>query len=103
MQYFPAFFDLTAQKVLIVGGGEVALRKLALLTRSGAKVTVVAPQVLPEFRAQAAGGKIGVAVREFVPGDLDGARLVIVAYGRRAVNRLMPSLIAASGMSGNVV
>ncbi len=44
MNYFPAFFDLRAQKVLIVGGGEVALRKLALLERTGAKITVVAPR-----------------------------------------------------------
>jgi uroporphyrin-III C-methyltransferase / precorrin-2 dehydrogenase / sirohydrochlorin ferrochelatase len=103
MQYFPAFFDLTAQKVLIVGGGEVALRKLALLTRSGAKVTVVAPQVLPEFGEQAAAGKISVAVREFVPGDLDGARLVIVATARRAVNRWIAALSEARGIPVNVV
>ena len=54
MNYFPAFFDLTAQKVLIVGGGEVALRKLNLLTRSGAKVTLVAPEILPEIGERAA-------------------------------------------------
>src|SRR6202050_5368590 len=60
MNYFPAFFDLTAQRVLIVGGGEVALRKLALLIRSGAKVTVVAPEVLPELSRQAAAGTLTV-------------------------------------------
>jgi uroporphyrin-III C-methyltransferase/precorrin-2 dehydrogenase/sirohydrochlorin ferrochelatase len=103
MQYFPAFFDLTAQKVLIVGGGEVALRKLALLTRAGAKVTVVAPQLLPEFSQQAAVGKINVAVREFVPSDLDGARLVIVATSRRAVNRWIAALSEGRGIPVNVV
>jgi uroporphyrin-III C-methyltransferase / precorrin-2 dehydrogenase / sirohydrochlorin ferrochelatase len=103
MQYFPAFFDLTAQKVLIVGGGEVALRKLALLTRSGAKVTVVSPQMLPEFSEQAADGKITAVSREFVPGDLDGARLVIVATARRAVNRWIAALSEARGIPVNVV
>jgi uroporphyrin-III C-methyltransferase / precorrin-2 dehydrogenase / sirohydrochlorin ferrochelatase len=103
MQYFPAFFDLTAQKVLIVGGGEVALRKLALLTRSGAKVTVVAPQMLPEFSEQAADGKIRVVLREFVADDLDGARLVIVATARRAVNRWIAALSEARGIPVNVV
>jgi uroporphyrin-III C-methyltransferase/precorrin-2 dehydrogenase/sirohydrochlorin ferrochelatase len=103
MQYFPAFFDLTAQKVLIVGGGEVALRKLALLTRSGAKVTVVAPQMLPEFGEQAAAGKISALVREFLPGDLEGARLVIVATSRRAVNRWIAALSEARGIPVNVV
>ena len=103
MQYFPAFFDLTAQKVLIVGAGEVALRKLALLTRSGANVTVVAPQMLPEFSEQAAAGKITAVSREFVPGDLDGARLVIVATARRAVNRWIAALSEARGIPVNVV
>jgi uroporphyrin-III C-methyltransferase/precorrin-2 dehydrogenase/sirohydrochlorin ferrochelatase len=103
MQYFPAFFDLTAQKVLIVGGGEVALRKLALLMRSGAKVTVVAPQMLPEFSEQAATGKIRAVFREFIPGDLDGARLVIVATSRRAVNRWIASLSEARAIPVNVV
>jgi uroporphyrin-III C-methyltransferase/precorrin-2 dehydrogenase/sirohydrochlorin ferrochelatase len=103
MNYFPAFFNLTAQKVLVVGGGEVALRKLALLTRSGAKVTVVAPEVLPQLGRMAAAGDITVAVREFVPHDLDGARLVIVATSRRAVNRWIASLSEARGIPVNVV
>ena len=103
MNYFPAFFDLTAQKVLIVGGGEVALRKLALLTRAGAKVMVVAPQMLPEFSEQAAAGKISAVLREFIPSDLDGARLVIVATSRRAVNRWIASLSEARGIPVNVV
>src|ERR1700723_2504670 len=103
MTYFPAFFDLTAQKVLVVGGGEVASRKLALLLRSGAKVTLVAPEIRPEVAAQAAAGKISVVVREFVPSDLYGARLVIVATSRRAVNRWIAALSEARGIPVNVV
>ena len=103
MNYFPAFFDLTAQKVLIVGGGEVALRKLALLLRSGAKIIVVAPKILPEISELAAVGKIQAVEREFLPGDLDGARLVIVATSRRAVNRWIASLSEARGIPVNVV
>src|SRR5580692_3336145 len=103
MTYFPAFFDLTAQKVLVVGGGEVASRKLALLSRSGAKVTLVAPEIRPEVAAQAAAGKISVVVREFIPSDLDGARLVIVATSRRAVNRWIATLSEARGIPVNVV
>jgi uroporphyrin-III C-methyltransferase/precorrin-2 dehydrogenase/sirohydrochlorin ferrochelatase len=103
MNYFPAFFDLTGQRVLIVGGGEVALRKLALLKRAGARVTVVAPQMLPEFGEQAASAKISAVLREFVPSDLDGARLVIVATSRRAVNRWIAGLSEARGIPVNVV
>ena len=103
MNYFPAFFDLTAQKVLIVGGGEVALRKLNLLTRSGAKVTLVAPDILPEIGERATAGELTAVLREFVPGDLDGTRLVIVATSRRAVNRWIASLSEARGIPVNVV
>ena len=103
MNYFPVFFDLTAQKVLVVGGGEVALRKVALLEQSGASITLVAPEVLPELRERAAAGKIQVQIREFLPDDLVGARLVIVATARRAVNRWIASLSEARGIPVNVV
>src|SRR6202050_1676292 len=103
MKYFPAFFDLRAQKVLIVGGGEVALRKLTLLERTGAKVTLVAPEILPEVGELAAAGKVTALFREFVPDDLDGARLVIVATARRAVNRWIAGLAEARGIPVNVV
>ena len=103
MNYFPVFFDLTAQRVLVVGGGEVALRKVALLERSGALIALVAPDVHPELQARAAAGKINLTVREFVPDDLDGARLVIVATSRRAVNRWIASLSEARRIPVNVV
>jgi uroporphyrin-III C-methyltransferase / precorrin-2 dehydrogenase / sirohydrochlorin ferrochelatase len=103
VNYFPVFFDLTAQRVLVVGGGEVALRKVALLERSGALITLVAPDLHPELQARAAAGKINLAVREFVPDDLDGARLVIVATSRRAVNRWIASLSEARRIPVNVV
>jgi uroporphyrin-III C-methyltransferase / precorrin-2 dehydrogenase / sirohydrochlorin ferrochelatase len=103
MNYFPVFFDLKSLRVLIVGGGEVALRKLALLERAGAAITVVAPDVLPDFQARAAAGKIELKTREFVPQDLDGARLVIVATSRRAVNRWIATLSEARAIPVNVV
>ncbi len=103
MTYFPVFFDLAKQPVLIVGAGEVALRKLALLERSGAAITVVAPQIHPELEARAAAGAISLKVREFVPQDLDGMRLVIVATSRRAINRWIAKLSDSRGIPVNVV
>ncbi len=103
MKYFPIFFDLWAQKVLVVGGGEVALRKVVLLEQSGAAITLVAPEILPELRERAAAGKIQVHIREFLPADLSGARLVIVATSRRAVNRWIAALSEARAIPVNVV
>ena len=65
MNYFPVFFDLAGQKVLIVGGGDVALRKISLLERTGASITVVAPVIAPELLARAAAGQLKLALREF--------------------------------------
>lgn len=103
MKYFPLFFDLGGQKVLVVGGGEVALRKVALLERTGASIEVVAPQIAPELLERAAAGTLTVAQREFLPEDLNGARLVIVATSQRALNRWIASLSEARAIPVNVV
>jgi uroporphyrin-III C-methyltransferase / precorrin-2 dehydrogenase / sirohydrochlorin ferrochelatase len=103
MNYFPVFFDLTAQKVLVVGAGEVALRKVDLLMRSGASVCVVAPEVHPELLRHAGNGSIDLANREFVPEDLAGARLVIVATSHRALNRWIANLSESRAIPVNVV
>src|SRR5579863_6558152 len=103
VNYFPVFFDLAGQKVLVVGGGEVALRKVSLLERTGASISVVAPHISPELVERAAAGKLSVAVREFAPEDLDAARLVIVATPHRAVNRWIANLSESRNIPVNVV
>ena len=54
MRYFPLFLDLRGRPVLVAGGGAVAERKVKLLLASGARVTVVAPELVR--RAGPAGG-----------------------------------------------
>jgi uroporphyrin-III C-methyltransferase/precorrin-2 dehydrogenase/sirohydrochlorin ferrochelatase len=103
VDYFPVFFDLKAQRILIVGGGEVALRKVSLLERTGADITLIAPQIHPELMARAAAGKLRLAIREFLPDDLVGTRLVIVATSHRAVNRWIAKLSDTRGIPVNVV
>ncbi len=103
MNYFPVFFDLKGQKVLVVGGGEVALRKVSLLQPTGARVTLVAPRIHPELAERAAAGTLTIESREFIPGDLDDMRLVIVATSRRALNRWIANLCDARALPVNVV
>ncbi len=103
MRYFPVFFDLEGQAALIVGGGEVALRKLSLLERTGAAITVVAQRAGPEIAARAARGSITLFEREFIPDDLTGMRLAIVATQRRALNRWIAKLCDRRGIPVNVV
>lgn len=46
MRYFPLFLDLINKPVLVVGGGEVASRKVEALIKAGADVTVVSPTLV---------------------------------------------------------
>ncbi|ENM5841696.1 siroheme synthase [Vibrio mimicus] len=57
MRYFPLFLDLTNKPVLVVGGGEVACRKIDALLRADAKVTVISPQVAPVLQSWINEGK----------------------------------------------
>ncbi|HNV46290.1 MAG TPA: bifunctional precorrin-2 dehydrogenase/sirohydrochlorin ferrochelatase [Spirochaetota bacterium] len=89
MKPYPAFLNLEGRSVVIVGGGGVALRKVKDLLDAGARITLVAPSVLPEIAAIAAAEPARVAIREraYEPGDCAGAALVISATDDGEVNR----------------
>lgn len=57
MQYFPLFLDLNNKPVLVIGGGEVASRKVDALLRAGADVTIVSPTIEPFLQRLAGEGK----------------------------------------------
>lgn len=86
MDYFPIFLKLTGQAVLVVGGGEVAARKIDLLLRAGAQVKVVAPEVVDSLAALAAAGTITHLPAEFAPEHLHGMRLAIAATNKPSIN-----------------
>ena len=84
---YPANLVLAGRRVLVVGAGTVAARKVEGLLACGAKVAVVAPQVGDELRALAEAGSIELHQRPYRPDDLDGAWLAVTATDDRAVNR----------------
>ncbi len=49
LRYYPLFLDILGKKCVVVGGGEVAARKVARLLECGAKVVVVSPKLTPEL------------------------------------------------------
>ncbi|HSN71837.1 MAG TPA: siroheme synthase CysG [Steroidobacteraceae bacterium] len=102
MDYFPLFMRLVDQPVLVVGAGEVAARKIDLLVRSGAFVTVVAPEASTAVRERV-GAQVRLVDAPFVPEHLDGARLVIAATDKRSVNAWVSRLAEARGIPVNVV
>lgn len=84
---FPAFINLDGQKVLVVGGGKIAARRVDVLLRFGADVLLVAPKATPRLEELAAEGAIRWEQRAYEEGDLTGALLAVAATDDRAVNR----------------
>ena len=82
-RYYIACIDLEGRSVLVVGGGRVGLEKTRGLLECGARVTVVAPQILPELASL----PVTVALRAYRADDLDDRFLVVAATSVNAVNR----------------
>ncbi|MGK5742367.1 uroporphyrinogen-III C-methyltransferase [Micromonospora sp. URMC 103] len=76
---YPLGLRLHGRRVVVVGGGAVATRRVPALLDAGADVLVVAPELTPALRAHADAGRLRWAERRFAPTDLDGAWLVQVA------------------------
>ena len=74
-ELLPVFLKLSGRSVLLVGGGRVARARLASLLAAGARVRVVAPDILPDVAESAA----ACERRAFAPADLDGAWLAVAA------------------------
>lgn len=100
MPLFPIFLDLRGKKVLIVGGGHVALRKAERLAPYGASITAVAPEFAPGFAAL---GGVTALERRFQPGDVEGSALVIAATDDAELNAAVSELCAWEGIPVNVV
>lgn len=77
---------LQDQKVLVVGGGQVAIRKVDMLLRSGAIVRLVAQSVDPALTKTLTQTRHEILQRRFQPEDIDGVRLVVAATNDEAVN-----------------
>ena len=103
IKYYPLFLKLAGKKCLVVGGGQVAARKIASLLEAGAQVRVVSPQVCEEIRLAAQEGRLELEMRGYRPGDLRGMRLVIAATDDPAVQEAVFSEAEVLGIPCNVV
>ncbi|MDE0412634.1 MAG: siroheme synthase CysG [Gammaproteobacteria bacterium] len=86
MDYLPLFLDVKNKPCLIVGGGRIASRKLSLLIRAQAKITVIAPDITPEIRDQIDEARVIWLQKKITPEDLKDFQLVLVATDDRNVN-----------------
>jgi siroheme synthase-like protein len=101
--YYPAMLDLAGRDALLVGGGEVAAQKAGPLLDAGAKLRVVAPELIPALRARIEGGEASWEQREVRAGDTEGCAVVVCATDQREVNKQVSEEARANGIPVNVV
>lgn len=128
MAYFPMFVDMTERECLIVGGGNVAYRKVMVMLDFGAKITVVAEDICEELRTliaddrankgsfgldaankegsqveSDAADRITIIKRKFNQKDCDGMEMVIAATDDNALNHGIAEYCKAKGIMVNAV
>ncbi|MFG3454109.1 siroheme synthase CysG [Stutzerimonas stutzeri] len=103
MDFLPLFHNLKGRTVLVVGGGEIALRKARLLSEAGAVLRVVAPEVEPQLVELVKRGGGRSVVRGYVRDDLVGCVLAIAATDDEPLNAQVSEDAKALGMPVNVV
>lgn len=86
METYPIMMNMKNKVVIVVGGGQIAHRKLIGLLQAGAQITVISPVIHVEIRKLLTADQITWKSKLFEPADLGGALLVIAATDDRKVN-----------------
>lgn len=103
MSYYPIMIDLAKWSILVVGGGEVAERKVKTLLDCGGRVSVLSPVLSQGLATLANYGKIDWWKGSYAKGDLEGFSLVIATTDSREVNNLVAREARQRGILVNVV
>lgn len=103
MRYYPINIDLHDRSVVIVGGGKVAARKAKRLLAAGARLTIVAPVLVPTLAELAKKGALRHLEREYRHGDLAGALLAFAATDNPPLNREVAAEAKERGVLVDVV
>ncbi len=103
MQALPIFFNISNRLCIVVGGGDIATRKVNMLLKANGQIRLVSPSVCAELQAMILANKIQHLEAEFEPSQLEGACLVIAATDDEAVNEAVSMAAKAQNVPVNVV
>lgn len=103
MQALPIFLNIAHRLCVVIGGGEVALRKVSTLLKARAQVHVYSPEFCAALQAMADAGEITVYKAKFEASQLEGACLVIAATDEEAVNIAVSNAAKTRNIPVNVV
>ncbi|MCE3202803.1 precorrin-2 dehydrogenase/sirohydrochlorin ferrochelatase family protein [Paenibacillus sonchi] len=102
VKYLPIMLDVQDQRVVVIGGGAVAERKVGALVEAGAAVVLVSPSLTEALAALAEAGRLSWISRPYAPGDIQGAFLVYAASNEAAVNEAVAQEARSLGLPVNV-
>jgi uroporphyrin-III C-methyltransferase/precorrin-2 dehydrogenase/sirohydrochlorin ferrochelatase len=103
MEFLPIFLQLHGKRCVVVGGGDVAARKVSLLIEAHGQVEIIAPELCERLVVLAGKGALSHTCATFRPEHLEGATLVFAATDDQSVNRRVSELAKARGIPVNVV
>ena len=103
MSFLPVFLNIAGQPCLVVGGGEVAARKIQQLLKAGARVLVVSPELCPGIAALVAEDRVRHLPAEFSEQLLEDCHLVIAATDNADLNQRVSALARRRRIPVNVV
>lgn len=101
--YYPIFLNISDKRCVVVGGGQVALRKVRAMLEHGANIDVISPDLCPELVQLTKRGEINVLNREYQIGDLKGAFVAIAATDNDEINRRIAEEAKRNAVLVNVV
>jgi uroporphyrin-III C-methyltransferase / precorrin-2 dehydrogenase / sirohydrochlorin ferrochelatase len=103
MQALPIFFNIAQRRCLVIGGGDVATRKVIMLRKAHGSVVVIAPELSNELQEMLAQNEIEYVKTRFAAEQLTGACLVIAATNDEAVNEAVSVAAKRLNIPVNVV
>ena len=103
MDFLPIFMNIKGEHCLVIGGGKIASRKVFMLLRAGAAVSVVSPQLCQDLNIRKDAGEIKHINRLFEDGDLENCKIIIAATDDEKVNSHISQLAKSKGIPVNVV
>ena len=95
--YFPLFVDLSGRKVVVIGAGRVAARRVARLADFGPDIVIVAPKADSAIAEMAASGRVQWLQKPCSAEDLDGAALALIATDDAELNAQLAEQCRARG------
>lgn len=86
-QYYSIFINIRKRRCVVIGGGQVAFRKVRELLVHDAEIAVIDPRICSGLADLAKKGEIQIIRRNYLAGDMDGAYLAVIATGNKRLNK----------------